>query len=219
MSSTVPITSSKHLPAHLASLLANNAQGYCQRLQMAPPSSYGRHRGPAPNTSRAAAVLLLLYQQDGHWKLPLTLRTEQTAHHRGQISLPGGLLEPGETTAQAALRELAEELGPQKDLQLLGSLPKCYVFASNSDVTPWVAVCKTRTEWNPNPDEVARVVAFPLAMLYNPDTIQQATVKHDALEFSVPCFRVGNDHVWGATAVILDQFKQLLLEERPPLVR
>jgi 8-oxo-dGTP pyrophosphatase MutT (NUDIX family) len=219
MSSTVPITSSNQLPAHLASLLANSAQGYCQTLQMAPPSSYGRHRGPAPNTSRAAAVLLLLYQQDDHWKLPLTLRTEQTTHHRGQVSLPGGLLEPGETTAQAALRELAEELGPQKNLQLLGSLPKCYVFASDSDVTPWVAVCKTLTEWNPNPAEVARVVAFPLATLHNPGTIQQATVKQGTLEFSVPCFRVDNEPIWGATAIILEQFKQLLIEELPPLVQ
>jgi 8-oxo-dGTP pyrophosphatase MutT (NUDIX family) len=218
MSSTVSITSSEQLPARLASLLADHAQGYCKTLKMAPPASYGRHRGPAPDTSRPAAVLLLLYQQAGRWELPLTVRTEQTTYHRGQISLPGGLVEPGETTAQAALRELAEELGPQKNLQLLGPLPKCYVFASDSDVTPWVAVGKTLTEWNPNPAEVARVVALPLATLRDPDTIRQTTVRQGAIELGVPCFRVGNDHVWGATAVILEQFKQLLVDELCPPV-
>ena len=106
---------------------------------MSPELSYGRHAGPAPHTARHAAVVLLLFRRDGRWHLPLTERPDTLAHHAGQISLPGGAVDAGESSTEAALRELDEELGFNAPVEVLGQLADCYVFASDFLVTPWVS--------------------------------------------------------------------------------
>ena len=84
--------------------------------------------------------MLLLYRHGNRWHLPLTERPAALLHHGGQISLPGGAIDPGESPADAALRELREELGVDGQIELLGQLADCYVFASDFRVTPWLAV-------------------------------------------------------------------------------
>ena len=86
--------------------------------RFAPELSYGRHFGPAPSTARPAAVIALLVRRAGRWHIPLTVRQAALGRHGGQISLPGGAVEPGESTAQAAERELAEELGVREPVEL-----------------------------------------------------------------------------------------------------
>ena len=86
-------------------------QAALPRSRMSPELSYGRHAGPAPHTARSAAVVLLLFRRAGRWHLPLTERPLTLAHHAGQISLPGGAVDHGESSIEAARRELKEELG------------------------------------------------------------------------------------------------------------
>ena len=121
---------------------------------MSPELSYGRHAGPAPSTARHAAVMLLLFRRDGRWHLPLTERPSSLLRHGGQISLPGGTIEPGETSEQAAVRELREELGIDAPVDMLGRLADCYVFASNFVVTPWLAATTVEPHWRPDAREV-----------------------------------------------------------------
>ena len=110
--------------------------------------------------------MILLYPEDGAWHVPFTIRPETMAAHAGQISFPGGMVEPGENTRDAALRELHEELGvAQASVEVLGSLSPIYVFVSNFLVTPWMAVAREALVFRPCSYEVAGVIEIPLAHL------------------------------------------------------
>ena len=181
------------------------------RARFAPALSYGRHFGPASYDARPAAVMILLYPHEGQWLLPLTVRPETMLAHAGQISLPGGVVEPGETTRDAALRELEEELGiPANLVEVVGELSPLNVFVSNFMVVPWVAVVAQRPTIRANPHEVAEVLEVPLACLL--DTTNQGTrsFRRGELTFTVPYFRWGEHHIWGATSMILAELNAIL---------
>jgi 8-oxo-dGTP pyrophosphatase MutT (NUDIX family) len=178
---------------------------------MSPELGYGRHAGPAPQTARAAAVVLLLFRRDGRWHLPLTERPLTLAHHAGQISLPGGAVDPGETSIEAGLRELNEELGFAAPNLLVGQLAECYVFASDFHITPWViASFEPHTDWQPHPGEVQSVVELPLEVLLDEQAIGSVTIERGPLVFHAPCIRVGQARVWGATCIILSELAGVL---------
>jgi 8-oxo-dGTP pyrophosphatase MutT (NUDIX family) len=182
----------------------------CAARRMSPELSYGRHSGPAPATARAAAVMLLLFQREGRWRLPITKRPAALTRHGGQISLPGGRIELGETSAAAAQRELIEELGVGQFVTHLGQLPERYVFASDYVVTPHVACVDAVPEWVPDAREVERVVELPLEVLFSPACLGRTTIHRGPLSFSAPCFEYGNDRIWGVTAVILAELADSL---------
>jgi 8-oxo-dGTP pyrophosphatase MutT (NUDIX family) len=183
------------------------------RSRFAPALSYGRHFGPAPENARDAAVILLFYQTDGEWRLPLTLRPETMLAHAGQISLPGGEVESGETSQTAALRELDEELGVSAaSVSILGSLSPLYVFVSNFLVTPWVAVAAGPITFQPNPGEVAEVLEASVAHLADPTQHGVSQYRRGELEFSAPHFTWGDHRIWGATGMILGELTALLDE-------
>lgn len=201
------------LPDRLAARLASQPPGACCGERMAPQLTYGRHRGPAPWSAWPAAVLLLLMQRSGQWQLPLAVRPHSVSHHGGQIGLPGGRLEPGETTWQAALREFAEEFGVGPSCRPLGQLPSCYVFASDHAVTPWLAATDDSPTWLPAPAEVQRVIELPITTLLDPQAVGEMTITRGLLTFQAPCYRVGSDQIWGATAVILGELAELLVDQ------
>jgi 8-oxo-dGTP pyrophosphatase MutT (NUDIX family) len=131
--------------------------------------------------------------------------------HAGQISLPGGRNDPGETTEQCALRELHEELGvPAERISVLGHLPPILVFASNYYVTPIVATCTASPVFRPNPAEVEELFEVPLMEILNEDRWKQCQIEHGKLRFAAPCISFGDWHVWGATGVILGDLIQIL---------
>ncbi|TWT51266.1 putative NUDIX hydrolase [Rubripirellula amarantea] len=138
------------------------------RSRLAPQLAYGRHRGPAPHHVREAAVLVAIYRDSKlGWTIPLTMRPPTLSHHGGQISLPGGRIEKGESVLQAAKREYEEELGlPPEMISICGNLTPQYVYASNHRVSSIVAVIQPPPHpWQPDPAEVADVVLLPLAHL------------------------------------------------------
>jgi 8-oxo-dGTP pyrophosphatase MutT (NUDIX family) len=177
---------------------------------MVPELSYGRHHGPARRESRRASVLLALFDRADQWWLPLTLRHPGMSRHQGQISLPGGLIDPGETSEAAAVREFTEELGGSMSIEVLGRLDNCYVYVSDTLVTPWIARLESSHCWLPNPCEVERVIEMPVALLNDPAARRVTTVCRGPLKFKTPGYAVGEDHVWGATAVMLEQFAALI---------
>ena len=207
-----PIHAASDLPQRLAAALAEGRRSGAARVRMSPEMSYGRHAGPAPHTARNAAVMLLLFRLAGHWHVPLTERPATLTHHAGQISLPGGAIEPGESASQAALRELREELGIDGGVQLVGRLADCYVFASDFVVTPWVAAADFEPKWKPHASEVQGVVELPLETLLDPHSLGEVTIQRDPLVFRAPCLRVNNTCIWGATSVILGELRDVLLD-------
>lgn len=179
--------------------------------QMSPELSYGRHAGPAPHTARPASVILALFRRDGRWHLPLTERPDTLAHHAGQISLPGGAIDPGESSLDAGLREIHEELGFCSAHLVLGRLADCYVFASDFLVTPWViASFEPVTDWRPHTREVQSVIEMPLDVLLDEKAIGRLTIERGPLVFHAPCIHIGPARVWGATCIILNELTAVL---------
>lgn len=198
------------LPQRLAAALADGGANLRDGTQFAPELSYGRHFGPAPRTARAAAVIVLLFWSECQWRIPLTVRHSALGKHAGQISLPGGAVDAGESNADAARRELCEELGVGEGVELIGELAESYVYVSDFRVSPWLAVLQRPPAWQPHDREVERVVEFPLEALVDPRHVDTLTIERGLVKFRAPCYRVGEDCVWGATSIILGQLAGLL---------
>ncbi len=204
------IATATDLPERLSAALAARGGNRRDGREFAPELSYGRHFGPAPPTARSAAVVALLFCRDGRWHVPLTVRHAALGKHGGQISLPGGSVDPGETSASAARRELAEELGTARSVDLVGQLRECYVYVSDFRVTPWLAVTRDEPTWQPHDREVERVVELPIETLLDPGCRGTMTIERGPLVFRAPCFRLGEDCVWGATSIILGELAGVL---------
>ncbi|MEN6407623.1 MAG: CoA pyrophosphatase [Thermoguttaceae bacterium] len=170
-----------------------------------------RCTSPPPDV-RPAAVLMLLYPHEDRWWLPLTLRPADLPAHGGQISLPGGAVEPGETDADAAVREFHEELGDDgQSIRLLGKLSPHYVDASNFLVVPWVGVVAARPDFTPNPTEVERLLEVPLSLLLDPAQLGVERRTYRGVGRNVPHLQFQSHKIWGATYMMLGQL--LLLTE------
>jgi 8-oxo-dGTP pyrophosphatase MutT (NUDIX family) len=204
------LLASNELPQRLAAALVDRGADPRDGMQFAPELSYGRHLGPAPLTARPAAVIALLFQREGRWHVPLTVRHAALGKHGGQISLPGGSVDAGETTADAARRELAEELGVSDSVDLVGPLAESYVYVSNFRVAPWLASTQVVPNWQPHDREVERVVEMPLEMLFDASCRGEITIERGPVTFRAPCYRIGEDCVWGATSIILGQLAGVL---------
>jgi 8-oxo-dGTP pyrophosphatase MutT (NUDIX family) len=177
---------------------------------MAPELAFGRHRGPIPEGVRRAAVLLVLDPSEAGWSIPALLRPATMKAHAGQIALPGGLIEANETPVQTALRELEEELGcPAADLEVLGMLSPVFVFISNFEVTPVLAVSHRPLAFRPNPVEVAEVVQIGVRDLLDPACRGSHLIRRGDLTFLAPHFAIAAQRIWGATSLILAEFAEL----------
>lgn len=165
--------------------------------------------GGRPLTS-AAVVLAISKQTDSENAcIYLTLRSSKLRKHAGQFALPGGKLDPGETTQQAALRELSEELGLSlESSQVLGTLDD-FPTRSGFVITPVVVWNNSTKALRPNPDEVARVHEIPLSELTHPELASlEETATTPILSIYPPS--VGTT-VYSPTAAIIFQFREVAL--------
>lgn len=174
---------------------------------------YPRHMTRPPHLkgeAKQAGVLVLLYPLGGALTFVLTRRTETVATHKGQISLPGGAQEPGETLQQAAIRETCEELHLCLDkggLDLLGALTPLYVGVSDFEVHPFVAHVPHRPAFQPDAIEVAEVLEMTLPVLLDGATKVRERWNLQGVDVDVPFYRVAGQAVWGATAIMLSEFE------------
>lgn len=183
--------------------------GAAAQAAMAP--SY-RPSAPGSPLFREAAVLVLVYERDGAARFPLTLRTETTKNHRGQVSLPGGAREEGETLGQTALREASEEIGVDPSLvELLGALSPLDVPVSAFRIQPFVGVCASPPRFRAQRDEVARIFEATLETFLGEAAVGVETRQLGRVAARVPFYDLGGEKVWGATAMILAEFRALLL--------
>jgi 8-oxo-dGTP pyrophosphatase MutT (NUDIX family) len=169
-----------------------------------------------PAHVRNAAALLLLFPVHDRAHTVLTVRSDTLGRHSGQVSLPGGAVEPGETFEQAALREANEEVALAPDgITVLGALTALDIPVSGFRLHPIVAARNDQPALLPADGEVARIVQVPIAELADASAVRPTTRFRDGRSFAVPAFHVAETEIWGATAMVLAEFLTLL-GWRPP---
>lgn len=192
--------------------LAAALPGVAAQLTMAPEPRQG-HKAyfEVEATSRKAGVLILLHVKDGRLSLLLTRRTERVLHHRGQISLPGGEQHPGESVEATALRETAEELGPDLGaVRVLGRLTPLYIPPSNYCIYPTVAFVPGTLAFRLQPEEVDELIEVPVDRLADPAAVRREVWHYGGRDVEVPFYEFEGHKIWGATAMVLAEFLALL---------
>lgn len=162
--------------------------------------------------SMAAAVLLLLYHQEGQDRILLTVRTETVEHHKGQISFPGGAVHDTDADLSVtALRETWEEVGVRpEDVEIIGRLDGM-VTTSNFLVAPYVGVLRTVPyEYIPSELEVAEVIEPPLADLLADGALVWEERELQGQIRLLPAYCWNGYRIWGATARMLQELLELL---------
>ncbi len=161
---------------------------------------------------RLGGVLILLYQDEGIIRFPLIKRPEYLGAHSGQISFPGGKAEPGEDAVQAALREGEEEIGIKREkLNVLGTLSNFLVIPSNFIITPVIATLNSQPDFIPDAYEVAKILSGSVEELVHDDAIkQQEILAAGQFRMMAPHFAIDGEIVWGATAMVLNEFRMIL---------
>ena len=160
-----------------------------------------------------SAVLLLIYEENGNICFMLTERTQTVEHHRGQISLPGGAQEPDENLSDTALRETEEELGILVDnIKILGALTPLFVSITGFMIYPFIGVITVPLNVIPEPSEVAAVFSVNMNDLINDTNMKTESRILRGYDVDIPYFSLSGHKVWGATAMILSEFKAILKE-------
>lgn len=191
--------------------------GLVAQLKMAPPQRFGTKDIllRVPENAKEAAVMMLLYpSKDKSLNFCLIQRPTYDGKHSGQISFPGGKKETIDPDFWAtALRETHEEVGVNPSaVKRITALSSTYIPPSNFCVYPFLAYAKERPNFIPEQGEVDHVIELSLTDLLSDKAIQEGNVKASyTAKISVPMFIFGQYKVWGATAMILSEAREMIL--------
>lgn len=165
---------------------------------------------------KEAATMMLIYPKNGKWYFALMLRPDYDGVHGGQVSFPGGKMELNESPEQAALRELEEEIGVDSSrVKVLGKLTDVYIPPSNILVYPYIGYIDFEPVFYPDPQEVESILEVPLDDVFNEELVKQKKIEvgkytEQPIFIEVPYFEFCYETVWGATALMISEFKEML---------
>jgi 8-oxo-dGTP pyrophosphatase MutT (NUDIX family) len=206
--------------ARLEAGLQRELPGARAQARLAPAPRRAWPKGFDEAHPRDAAGLLLTFPQTittsaararDQAHIILTVRAGTLGRHGGQVSLPGGVVEAGETFEGAALREAHEEVGlALASVRVLGALTPIDIPVSGFRLHPIVAVCACAPALSPSDGEVARILDVPIDALFDPATLRHTSRERDGVTLSIPGFHVAGEEIWGATAMVLAEYLALL---------
>jgi 8-oxo-dGTP pyrophosphatase MutT (NUDIX family) len=195
----------------LRSALATPLEGWREVYKSFSPVDLetGERRGrvPPPGTdSRRAAVLVPVLPEHQGPRIVYTVRRDDLQDHAGQISFPGGSMDPADASLmETALREAEEEIDLSRDLvEIVGELEEMYIPPSNFRVSPFVGLLRPEAEMVLAPDEVEEIFTVSVEELLAPKTFRKVLWRRDGRDYEVPVFAVEGSRreIWGATAAI-----------------
>ena len=193
--------------------LINNLPGKDEQWRMRVTSDKSYNFDNTEEDAIQSAVLILLYEENGVICFTLTERTQTVEHHRGQISLPGGARETDEKLSSTAIRETQEEIGIYAyDVDLIGALSPLFVPVTGFIINPFVGIINENFDPQPAPEEVETVISVHVNELLNDDNELQEKRNLRGYYVNIPYFLLSGHKVWGATAMILSEFKTVLKE-------
>jgi 8-oxo-dGTP pyrophosphatase MutT (NUDIX family) len=178
------------------------------QYKMAPQLRLENHHGHYRN----AAVMILLFTRNTSWHTVLMKRPEYDGTHSNQICLPGGKFEDGDADLeQTALREIREETGIDDGrIRILGNLSRLHIPVSGIEVLPVVGFYPEEPDFQPDTSEVAYLIEASLIDLMHPLNTRETFRTLMFKLVKVPYFQIGDEHVWGATAMILSEFLEVI---------
>ena len=163
---------------------------------------------------KESAVLCLFYPKNEEVYFVLILRNTYKGVHSAQVGFPGGKVEAGDNSFEdTALRETEEEVGVQKDLiKIIGPLTEVYIPPSGFQVHPFVGFTDTAPIFVRDPHEVSKIIETPLKVLLDDTNVgrKKITVGGTMLKVNYPFFDFEGETVWGATAMMLSELKEVI---------
>lgn len=200
---------------HVPKIAKESLPGEDAHLKMAPPERMAilKKLDIDKMNLRKAAVMMLIYPKNSQAHLALILRNTYNGVHSSQIAFPGGKTEASDPSFEyTALRETHEEVGIAPELiTVVRAFTKVYIPPSNFMVFPYFGYSESELEFLPDPAEVAGIIELPLSVFLDERTVVNhvgATSYSESISY--PAFQIGHHHVWGATAMMLSELKDVL---------
>ncbi len=161
---------------------------------------------------KQGSVLILLYPYRDNLYTVLIKRAEYEGIHSGQVSFPGGMYEKGDhSLAYTAMREAMEETGMSPvTVTVIGQLTPLHIPVSNILVYPFAAVSHRRPDFLHDPSEVQYLIETPISELLNPQNCKTKIMHILGEAIEVPYFDIQDNHIWGATAMIISEFLEVI---------
>ncbi|UMB61583.1 CoA pyrophosphatase [Lutibacter sp. A80] len=202
------------LKKHIKQLSNAETGGLKAQFKLAPDirKEFSEEKIKASNPRKAGVLAIFYPDTKGELHILLTLRASYKGVHSAQISFPGGKLDPKDSSLQhTALREAKEEVGiAEKDITIFKKMTEVYIPPSNFIVTPFLSYLDYTPKFTKN-YEVEALIEVKLSDLLSDSAVSSTILSTSyAKEINVPCFKLNNYIVWGATAMMLNEIKELI---------